>query len=72
MTQRGQAVTNPRISAGATFVVGLTFRLGVWFVWDFHSHEWKTAAAFYLTSVNHINDCAQRRALQQLLHARVR
>jgi hypothetical protein len=54
MTSKGQAVTNPRISAGATFVYGprLSWESGVRLKFFY---ERRVAGAVLLTSANHIN-----------------
>lgn len=54
MTSKGQAVTNPRISAGATFVYGprLPWESGVRWI---STRSREDGGAVYLTSVNHIN-----------------
>ena len=54
MTNKGQAVTNPRISAGATTVKKPTSPLGVWFRANFHK-TWRAESSVLLTSSNHIN-----------------
>ena len=62
MTNKGQAVTNPRISAGATTVKKPTSPLGVWFRANFHKN-WRAESAVCLTSSNHINADDLRRRL---------
>ena len=54
MTKKGQAVTNPRISAGATNVMRSrsAWESGLR---EYFQLKWRTGAAVYLTSVNHIN-----------------
>ncbi len=54
MTSKGQAVTNPRISAGATIVNGPRLSWGSGVRW-ISTHGREDGGAVYLTSVNHIN-----------------
>ena len=65
MTKKGQAVSNPRISAGATNVNELAPRLRIWFCRDFR-RERRTANYAYLTIRNHINAWISRRYLVEL------